>query len=326
MKNIYDQNYYYSYAIDLTNKCNGGCKFCPRNNNFSSHLKTLGEFDFDLFKRIFDDYYINHITNLVLNGNLGDPSLYSKMFELLDYVNEHNNKVKMFISTNGSARSEIWWKTLAEKMAFGRWNAVVFTVDGLEDTHHRYRGTDYNKVLRNMNTFINAGGNAKWQYIVFEYNQHQLEEAKRIAKDIGCTEFIKVISRRYDWEFKRPTNLEAKTKNELCSTASPNRIFCTPIENRHLYISHDGFLFPCCDYGLFEDFRTREKYPAKMYIEYLKSLELLDLSKSTINDALNSPFFKYVFENKGDLVRCNQGCRIKDNNCNEQIRKRIQLI
>lgn len=324
MESIYNPNYYYSFAIDLTNRCNGKCMFCPRHCGFTKKMDTLSELDFDTFKRTFNSHYLNHITNLVINGNLGEPTFYSKLFDLIDYVSSINKKVKIFISTNGSIRPVWWWRKLAEKMVYNQWNMIRFTLDGLEDTHHIYRGTDYHTVVRNLMTYIESGGRAEWQYIVFKHNQHQIELAKKIARDIGCTNFITVISRHYKDHLERPDNIEAETKNELC-LQSRERLFCTPIENRHLYISHEGVLYPCCDYGLFEDFRKIERYPGRMYIEYLRSLESIDLSRSTISDALNSSFFRYVFENKENLIRCQTGCKIKNNNCNERIQKRNSL-
>ena len=325
MKNIYDQNYYYSFAIDLTNRCNGKCLFCPRNNNFSNKMKTLGELSLDTFKKTFDNVYLNHIRNIVLNGNLGDPTLYSKLFELLDYISSVNKNVKILLATNGSTRPENWWKELAEKMSFNNNNRIRFGIDGLEDTHHLYRGTNFNKVFNNMKAFIDGGGKAVWQYIVFKHNQHQVDEALKIATDIGCDSFVKLISRCYNMELERPTSMEAETKNELCATSTERKIFCTPIENRHLYISHEGFLYPCCDFGLFEDFRKIEKYPERLYIEYLKSLKYMDLSRNTIDTALNTSFFQYVFNNKEGLSRCKVGCRIENNNCNERIQIQIPI-
>jgi len=326
MVNIYDPKHYLSFAIDVTNRCIGKCEFCPRNNNFTQQIFPRGELDLDIFKKVFDHDYLNHMYNLIINGNLGEPVLYSRLFDLLDYVKENNPKLMVFISTNGLPRPTSWWKELAKKMSFNRSNIIRFCLDGLSDTHHLYRGTHYGTVLRNLISYINAGGRADWQFIVFKHNEHQLERAKKIATQIGCAGFATVISRHYntDGTLERPTILDAKTKFELCEE-SCDKIFCTPVENHHLYMSHTGFVFPCCDYGLFEDFRRIEHYPPRLYIEYLRSLPDMDMSKSTLKDALNSTFFKYIMDNKDTLVRCKKSCTIQDNNRNEQILMRDTL-
>ena len=320
MEDIYSPSYYYSFAIDLTNRCNGKCIFCPR-NNFSKKVNPRSELDLNIFKKVFDHDYLNHISSIIINGNLGEPTFYSKMFEFLDYISEINSKVNIFMSTNGSIRPSWWWKELAKKMEFNKGNIIRFALDGLHDTHHLYRGTHYKIVLRNLMTYINAGGKADWQFIVFKHNEHQLEQAKKIASSMGCSGFVTLVSRHYQEEgLERPTMLKnAKTKVELCSESNRDHLFCTPIENRHLYMSHEGFIYPCCDYGLFDDFRKIEDYPIKAYIEYLRSLNDLDMSKSTLSDALNSRFFKYIIENKDDLSRCKTSCKIHNNNSNDKI-------
>ena len=56
---------------------------------------------------------------------------------------------------------------------------VIFAIDGLEDTNHLYRvNTNFNKIMENAKAFINAGGIARWDFIAFAHNEHQIEEAK----------------------------------------------------------------------------------------------------------------------------------------------------
>ena len=44
-----------------------------------------------------------------------------------------------------------------------------FSVDGLEETNHLYRqGVKWEHVERNMKAFINAGGRARWDYLIFQ--------------------------------------------------------------------------------------------------------------------------------------------------------------
>ena len=40
-----------------------------------------------------------------------------------------------------------------------------------------------------MKSFINAGGSIPWEYLVFKHNQHQVEDAKKLAKELGFQEF-----------------------------------------------------------------------------------------------------------------------------------------
>ena len=69
---------------------------------------------------------------------------------------------------------------------------VVFGVDGLKDTAHLYRkyirfddSIEAMKIGAEMGFKLN-----QWQFIVFKFNQHQVEEAQQLAKDIGIRFFV----------------------------------------------------------------------------------------------------------------------------------------
>ena len=89
---------------------------------------------------------------------------------------------------------------LCEKYRTGREHSrlrVVWGIDGLEDTNHIYRvGAKWEKIINNAKAFIDAGGIASWQFIEFEHNKHQIEEAKQLAKELGFKEFRLVSSTR----------------------------------------------------------------------------------------------------------------------------------
>ena len=36
-----------------------------------------------------------------------------------------------------------------------------------------------------MKWYIKAGGVARWEFLVFKHNQHQIEEARQLANELG---------------------------------------------------------------------------------------------------------------------------------------------
>ena len=60
-------------------------------------------------------------------------------------------------------------------------------------TYHPY----FNKIIENAKTFIDYGGNAVWQYIIFNHNIHQVEEAKHKAIELGFSSFTLKDSSRF---------------------------------------------------------------------------------------------------------------------------------
>ena len=63
---------------------------------------------------------------------------------------------------------------------------MSFSIDGLEDTNHLYRqDVEWDKIMERAKKFIGAGGRAEWKFIIFRHNQHQVEEARSLSKELG---------------------------------------------------------------------------------------------------------------------------------------------
>ena len=70
---------------------------------------------------------------------------------------------------------------------------VWFGIDGLEDTNHIYRRkVDWDRLQKHFRAYIKAGGDAGWQFIVFPWNEHQIEEARQRSLDEGFSTFALV--------------------------------------------------------------------------------------------------------------------------------------
>ena len=122
-------------------------------------------------------------------GNLGDPIVARDTLEIFKYFRENNKDMWLSMNTNAGARDEAWWSELAK--VFGRMGAVTFSVDGLRDTNHLYRqGVVWDNVERAMHSFIAAGGRARWDFLVFDHNQHQVDEAKQLSEHLGFEKFV----------------------------------------------------------------------------------------------------------------------------------------
>ena len=88
------------------------------------------------------------------------------------------------IHTNGGVRSEDFWRALGRVLPKGK-GYVRFGIDGLENTIHVYRrNVRWQILMRNVKAFVAAGGNAEWDYIVFRHNEHQVEQARALARKI----------------------------------------------------------------------------------------------------------------------------------------------
>jgi MoaA/NifB/PqqE/SkfB family radical SAM enzyme len=225
---------------------------------------------------IFPPEFIKQLDTMYMCGNLGDPIVAKDTLEIFEYFRSHNPNMWLSMNTNAGAKNEEWWRQLAE--VFGRMGAVIFSVDGLRDTNHLYRqGVVWDNVERNMRAFIAAGGRARWDYLIFEHNQHQVEEAEALANEWGCEKFMKKKTGRFitqdskkkeshqavnrkgkeTQELKKP---DAKYLNKALSKqdviinkygtmdayydAAP--IVCKVKKENSLFITAEGLALPCC--------------------------------------------------------------------------------
>ena len=94
------------------------------------------------------------------------------------------------MNTNASGRNEEFWTELGKLFSISD-STLTFSVDGLEDTNHIYRrGTHWPKIMNAMKWYIKAGGVARWEFLVFKHNQHQIEQARQLANELGSGTFM----------------------------------------------------------------------------------------------------------------------------------------
>lgn len=176
--------------LELSNICNLRCPNCPRNHN-DKVLPWLNQtqLTLDSIKTIFDHDMIKQLGSILMCGNFGDPLACNDVVDIVEYFTHVNPNISITIHTNGSLRSVNVWSELANVM--NNHSKVVFSIDGLEDTNHIYRrGSNWQKLMQNIEAFVSDGGNAVWEYLIFKHNKHQVDDAKELSKNLGMTDFI----------------------------------------------------------------------------------------------------------------------------------------
>jgi len=179
-------------TFELSEKCNAECPLCLRSQaQLGKHELLLKDIQHILPVNILDQ--IQHIH---LGGNIGDPIAAKDCLKICQYLSK--NKVKTWIETNGSLRNIKWWEDLGRAFNNETGSFVVFHIDGLEDTNHIYRQkTNFKKIIENAESYINQGAIAIWEFIPFRHNEHQVEEAKKMADAMGFDKFRIRRSNRY---------------------------------------------------------------------------------------------------------------------------------
>ena len=264
--------------LEVTQNCQAACPMCDRNMNgkgINPHI-NLDELTLEDCKKIFKPQFIQQLDTMYMCGNLGDPIIAKDTLEIFKYFRQENPNIWLSMNTNAGARDEMWWAKLAK--TFGRMGAVIFSVDGLEDTNHLYRqGVNWKAVERSMDAFIEAGGRARWDFLVFEHNQHQVEEAEQLSKQKGFERFVAKKTGRFissqsikkeqhqaiSKKGKETTILKKpieKYQNKAISKYDKliekygsidsyydkAQINCKVKKENSLYITAEGLALPCC--------------------------------------------------------------------------------
>jgi hypothetical protein len=61
----------------------------------------------------------------------------------------------------------------------------------MEDTNHLYRrNVKWNKLMENALAFNSTGAKSVWEFLVFKHNEHQIADARSLAKKMKFTEFV----------------------------------------------------------------------------------------------------------------------------------------
>ena len=173
--------------LEISTRCNASCPLCPR--NLAGYETDLGypihDMSLNEAKGIFTQEFLLQLKHILINGNFGDFVTAKDGTSILEYFFYTNPAIKIDISTNGSAKPNIW-----SDLARFKNLTIGFDLDGLADTHSIYRrNTDWNLIIKNANNFIRAGGNATWRMIVFEHNKHQIADCKELSKKMGFKNF-----------------------------------------------------------------------------------------------------------------------------------------
>jgi len=170
---------------------------CARFDHSQNLIKSITNNSHTTLDDIRDRVGDRVIRNLELFrscGNVGDGTMNPECLEIYEHIKSVNTKTSLIINTNGGARTPEFYKSLAELGVI-----VTFSIDGLDDTNHLYRrNVKWDKVMANAEAFIKAGGSARWDFLIFKHNQHQVSEAEEISKKMGFRNFQRKTTTRWN--------------------------------------------------------------------------------------------------------------------------------
>ena len=177
--------------IDITHRCPLECMRCQRYTSFTSKgIKVPGEdLSIEDFSKVLD--FFNHIN---FCGQVSDPVHHPKFTEFLKMIYERKDHT-CSIHHASAAKPLKWYPTAFQANPRAQW---WFGIDGFPKDSHKYRtNQDGVKLFDIMKDSVKYLKNLPiWQYIVFNFNENDIEECRDMATEIGV-KFIVINSSRW---------------------------------------------------------------------------------------------------------------------------------
>jgi MoaA/NifB/PqqE/SkfB family radical SAM enzyme len=245
----------YLLIIDPCNYCNLRCPLCPTGINQLGRPQAM--LSFEHFRQYFDP--LSPFLFEAYLHNWGESLLNKQVFRMIDHAQQSD------VGTNLSSNFYRVSSDDMDKLLDCGLEYLVISLDGTsQDTYGQYRiGGNYDQVMENLCEFLRRRNLRKqktpvveWQFIVMKQNEHQVEEAERLAKKIGVDliRFIPVGMPFEFWNRKEiadqwyPTGVQGRVEStheeqQFGQAEKPSPCFYL---YRSMVVNSDGGVSPCC--------------------------------------------------------------------------------
>lgn len=241
-----------SISFEPTTSCNLRCPECP--SGLRAFTRPIGMLDNAFFRQTIDEMH-QELLYLIFYFQ-GEPYLNPAFLDMVRYASGKR------IYTATSTNAHYLTKENAQKTVASGLDRLIISIDGTtQDVYEQYRkGGNLDKVLEGAKHIVEAKKNANsstpfvvFQFLVVKPNEHQIEEVKALAKEIGVDDIWFKTAQIYDYEhdpnnlitsinkysrYKKDRNGKYIPKNKLA-----NR--CWRLWHANV-ITWDGLVVPCC--------------------------------------------------------------------------------
>ena len=177
--------------IDSSHKCPLECPKCQRQAiRRTGHPVPGQDMPWDDFIKIANYFE----KGLLFCGQISDPTANPLLINMLKYCYKKN--IPVTINTASTHKPVKWYEKAFDVNPKAVW---MFGIDGLPKDSHIYRiHQDGEKLFEMAKLCAKKCKTSVWQYIVFRYNEYDIEEARSMAK-ANNIEFDLVFSGRWHY-------------------------------------------------------------------------------------------------------------------------------
>ncbi len=240
-----------SVAVEPANQCNLSCRECPVGNRQFA-IKKLN-MPFGLYQKIIDELN-NYVVNITFYFQ-GEPFINPLIYKMIRYASDKN--IYSVVSTNGHYFS----RKNVDKIFQSKLKRLIISLDGTtQEIYEKYRvGGSLAKVIEGAKLLVAEKKIRQQKYpkIIFQFlltaeNEHQVNDAKKLAQKIGVDKIVFKTAQIYDFEngnalipkndkfsrYKKMPNGKYRIKSKLRNRCW--RLWTNPV------ITASGDVLPCC--------------------------------------------------------------------------------
>lgn len=240
-----------SISFEPTTSCNLRCPECP--SGLRAFTRPTGMLQKNFFKETIDQLH-QQLLYLVFYFQ-GEPYLNPGFLDMVKYAS--SKKIYTATSTNAHYLND----DNARRTIESGLDRLIISIDGTtQDVYEQYRvGGKLEKVLEGTRNVVRWKKEMKsktpfivFQFLVVKPNEHQIEEVKKLAKEIGVDDVWFKTAQVYDYEHDPNNLIPTNDKYSRYKKTSDGYEFKGKLANHCWRLWHDpvitwdGLVAPCC--------------------------------------------------------------------------------
>lgn len=238
-------------SIEPTTNCNLGCPECP--SGLKSFTRPTGNLEIENYKKLIEE-----VSDTTIYGYFyfqGEPFMHPKFLDLVRFATSKN--LYSVTSTNAHFLTQ----RIAEEVVQSGLSRIIVSIDGTtQEVYEQYRkGGSLEKVIQGTKNLVEAKKKLQQktphiilQFLVVRHNEHQIEDVKKMAVELGVNEVKFKTAQIYDYEngsnlipLNNKYSRYKKLPNGKYAIKSKLKNHCWKLWHS-AEITWDGKVLPCC--------------------------------------------------------------------------------